>query len=124
LRERWPVVDRAAEIGVVLLAHRPHVAAVPRVRIGEDRPLWLVRLGEEEPVPPRGGESGVGAVERLGDRHAVEHREARDGPRRVQGQASGDVAAAIVAHDREPLVPQMTHQADDVAGIARLEYGP
>src|SRR3712207_8114249 len=61
---------------------------VPGVRVGADGPLRLVRLGEEEPVPPGGGEPGVGAVEVLDDRDAVEHGEVGDHVGVVQDRKS------------------------------------
>ena len=74
---RWSGREIAAQVVVVasapmastLPAHRP----VPGGRGRRDRPLRLVGLGEKEPVPPGGGESGVGALQVLHDREAVHH---------------------------------------------------
>src|SRR3954451_8290178 len=70
------VMDRRPVVGVVLFPHRRGLARlegpVPGIGISADRPLRLVRLGEEEPVPPCGSEPGVGAVEVLHDGDGVE----------------------------------------------------
>ena len=67
-----------------------------------DRPFRLVRLGEEEPVPPGGGEPRVGPGKCLADRDAVQHGEPADRLRVVHRQPEGDVAAPVVADHREP----------------------
>ena len=75
----WAKVTQGPpEIGVRLLAHQRAVDAIPRVRIGGDHALRrLVRLPEEEPVPPRPGEARVRPREVLADRDAVEDGEPR-----------------------------------------------
>ena len=105
---------------MVLLAHLLAVRPVPGLRVGGDHALGrLVRLAEEEPVPPRGGEARVAAVERLGDRHGVQHGERVDGVGMVQRGAEGDVGAAVVADDGEALVAERAHQRRRSRGPSR-----
>ena len=45
----------------------------------------------------------------------------RDGLRMVEREAVGDASAAVVPDDREPLVPELAHERDESAAIARFE---
>ena len=78
----------------------------------------------------RDGAVGVGQIPLLDGRDDVEQDQALDGIGRVERQAIGDTAAAIVTHDVEPVMAERAHHADavlrhralgigDVAGIAR-----
>jgi hypothetical protein len=66
----------------------------------------------------------IAALGVLDDRDAVDHRQARDRLRGVQGQPHRDVAAPVVPDDGEPLVPEQPHQRADVAGQCPLRVGP
>jgi len=88
--------------------------------VGQDRALRLVGAGEEEPVPPGRGEPRVRTRQSRADRHAVEHGEAAHRLWRVQREAHGDIAAAVVADDGEPLVPEPAHQRQHVTGHGPL----
>ena len=112
-----------AKLGVVLLTHGRRVAAVPGVRVGVDHPLRDLGLGEEEPVPPPGGEPGVGAGQVLTDRDAVQQSQPGDQGRVVEGEPQRDVAAAVVPGQGEPVVPEPLHQPGQVAGHRPLGVG-
>lgn len=47
------IVNGRPVIGIGLQAHLFGGATIPSIRIGIDSPLRLLRLGEEEPMPPR-----------------------------------------------------------------------
>jgi hypothetical protein len=107
-------VDCALPIGAVLDQHRPRIAPVPGVRVGEDGPLRLGRLSEEEPVPPRLGESGVSPRERFSDGHGVERHEMADPVWMVESGAERHVRASIMSHDREAAMAEALHEPHDV----------
>jgi hypothetical protein len=69
----------------------------------------------------------VGALERLDDGDAVEDGEVGHRLRRVEGQPGGDVAAAVVPDDGEPVVaqpPQRHHVAGHrPRGVRRVVRG-
>ncbi len=121
---RGRVVDRASVVGIVLSAHPLGVAAIPGVRVSQNGPLRFVRLRKEEPVPPGGGEPGVGSGQGLPNRDTVEHGQASHSLRRIERKTSGDVTAPVMANDREPLVPQLLHQRQHVAGHGPLGVRP
>ena len=109
-------MDRPPEVGERLLPHNVGGGAIPGVGVGADHALGgLGRLAEEEPVPPRGGEAGVDAGEPLGERDRVEHRERDHRVGVVERGPVRDVAAPVMAGDREPVVAQRPHQCDAVA---------
>jgi len=61
-------------------------------------------------VPPGGSEAGVSSVEVLADRQAIEERESADRLGIVEREPEGVVAAAVVPHKVEPVVPQTAHR--------------
>ena len=77
-------------------------------------------LGEEEPVPPRGGEARVTALEVLDDREPVRDCERGDRVGMVERRVEGDERAAVVAEQRELIVAELRHQRDHVAGHRAL----
>jgi hypothetical protein len=62
------------------------------------------------------GEGHVRPRERLADRDAVQHGQCLHRPGCVHCQAHRHVAAPVVAHQREPIVPQPAHQDHKVSG--------
>ena len=113
-------MHRRPPLVVVLATHRVRVAAVPGVRVGGDDPLGDLRLGEEEPVPPRGREPGVGPAQVLTDRQAVQEGDPGDDVGVVEHESQGVEAASVVAGEREPVVPQRAHGGQQVARAGAL----
>lgn len=107
-------VHGLATLGEVLSPHLLRVAVVPRVRVGADHPFRRLGLGEEEPVVPGRRELRRHPVEMLDDREAVEEGVATHGLGMVHRQPEGRVAAAVVPDEVEPLVPEPTHESQDV----------
>jgi hypothetical protein len=113
---RRRIVDRAAVVGVRVLAHEVRPCGVPRIRVGGDDALGgLLRLAEDEPVPPRGGEAGVAVRERVADRDGVEDGGSGDGRRVVERDPLRDIRAAVVAGHCEPRVSELAAEVHDVA---------
>jgi hypothetical protein len=67
-------------------------------------------------MPPRPGEHGIAACQRLADRYGIQHDQAGDACVVVDGEPVGNVAATIVPDDGTALVAQSSL-------IARFEYG-
>ena len=92
------------------------------VGVGADQPLRQVEgLREEEPVPVAEREIHVGAAEVLARRHDVEDGEPAHALRMVERHAVGDPPAAVVAGDREALMPERRITATLSRAIARFE---
>jgi hypothetical protein len=75
-------------------------------------------------VPPGLGEDGVRSLQRLENRNTVQHPEPGHALGMVERRAIGDVAAAVVAHDGEAVMPQTGRQRDDVGGHGSVAVGP
>jgi len=71
-------------------------------------------------VPPCSGEARGSAGQGLPDRHAIQDREPVDSIGVVHREAESDVAAPVVPDDREALVPQPTHEFQDVRSQSPL----
>ena len=63
----------------------------------------------------------VGPGQGLADRYAVKDGQARDRARVVEGEAEGDLAAAVVSGEVEALVTQECHEGDQVGRHPRLD---
>lgn len=110
------IMDRRLPLREILVAHAVEIAVVPGVGVGIDDGFGHPGSGEEEPMPSRRGEPGVGSVEVLADGQAVQQRGPGDRSGMAQGQAPGVVAAAVVAHDGELLGSQLGHAVHHVGG--------
>lgn len=117
------IVGRPPELVVVLAAHNGWIAGIPAVRVSVDDAFRDSRLGEEEPVPVGRREPGIGSPQVLTDRDAVQHRQANDPIRCVEGQPERDGATAVVARRTEAVVAELSHDGRHVAGNGSLAMG-
>src|ERR1700689_1381252 len=100
---------------VVLAPHCFGIAAVPTVRIRIDYPLRDLRLSEEEPVPPSGGELGGGPGKVLAERDAIEQRKPRYRPGMIEREPEGDITPSVMTGQSETAVTERIHDRHHVA---------
>ena len=74
-------------------------------------------------MPPERAKRASQRLERLDDRHGVEHGQPLDRAGMVQGRAQRDVRTSIVSDHREALVAELAHQLHASRAMARLQYG-
>ena len=68
-------------------------------------------------MPPGLGELRVAALQRVQDRHAIQHGQMRDSARVVERGTKRHIAAAVVTNHRKAVVTELVHQLDTVSGL-------
>ncbi len=86
------------------------------MRISRDHPFRHVGLRKEEPVEPALGDPGVTALQGLDDRHCLDDHEPGNAAWMVHRQTESDMAAPIMADDRELIKVQLSHQLGKIIG--------